>query len=137
MDKLLTQKGHRIVTKWFQPYMILESAKKFFNLTDYTFNGISKFDTMDKFLKEIENSDKITVGLYMKNVNKFYLLQLKEEIKEKDDISALNNLLFKNQFNSEEHYDSDDWIEITTDTDKAFSMIDLGKAEASFIMKLE
>ena len=61
MDKLLTQKGHRIVTKWFQPYMILESAKKFFNLTDYTFNGISKFDTMDKFLKEIENSDKITV----------------------------------------------------------------------------
>ena len=137
MDKLSTQKGHRIVTKWFQPYMILESAKKFFNLTDYTFNGISKFDTMDKFLKEIENSDKITVGLYMKNVNKFYLLQLKEEIKEKDDISALNNLLFKNQFNSEEHYDSDDWIEITTDTDKAFSMIDLGKAEASFIMKLE
>ena len=137
MDKLLTQKGHRIVTKWFQPYMILESAKKFFNLTDYTFNGISKFDTMDKFLKEIENSDKITVGLYMKNVNKFYLLQLKEEIKEKDDISALNNLLFKNQFNSEEHYDSDDWIEITTDTDKAFSLIDLGKAEASFIMKLE
>ena len=137
MDKLSTQKGHRIVTKWFQPYMILESAKKFFNLTDYTFNGISKFDTMDKFLKEIENSDKITVGLYMKNVNKFYLLQLKEEINEKDDISALNNLLFKNQFNSEEHYDSDDWIEITTDTDKAFSMIDLGKAEASFIMKLE
>ena len=45
--------------------------------------------------------------------------------------------LFKNQFNSDEHYDSDDWVEITTDSDKAFSMIDLGKAEASFIMNLE
>ena len=72
----------------------------------------------------------------MKNVNKFYLLTLKDGIQENNDITALYNLLFKNQFNSDEHYDSDDWIEITTDTDKAFSMIDLGKAEASFIMNL-
>ncbi len=137
MDKLLNQKGHRIVTKWFQPYMILESAKKYFDLKDYTFNGQNKFEMMDKFLEEIKNSEKITVGLYMKNVNKFYLLTLKNGIDENNDITALYNLLFKNQFNSDEHYDSDDWVEITTDTDKAFSMIDLGKAEASFIMNLE
>lgn len=137
MDKLLTEKGHRIVTKWFQPYMILESAKKYFDLEDYTFNGQNKFEMMDKFLEEIKNSGKITVGLYMKNVNKFYLLTLKDGIQEDNDITALYNLLFKDQFNSDEHYDSNNWIEITTDTDKAFSMIDLGKAEASFIMNLE
>ena len=87
MDKLLNQKGHRIVTKWFQPYMILESAKKYFDLKDYTFNGQNKFEMMDKFLEEIKNSEKITVGLYMKNVNKFYLLTLKNGIDENNDIS--------------------------------------------------
>lgn len=136
MNNVLTQKGHRIITKWFQPYMILESAKKYFDVTDYTFNGITKFDTMDKFLNEIKQSNGITVGLYMKNVNKFYVLKLKQNIQQESDIMALENLLFKNKFNSDENYESDDWIMVTDDTDKAFNMIDLGKAEASFIMNL-
>lgn len=133
----LNKKGHRIVTKWFQPYMILESAKNFFNVVDYTFNGQNKFDIMDEFLSEIKKAEKITVGLYMKNVNKFYLLTLKDNLNEESDILALENLLFKNRFGSQENLDSDDWIEITTDTDRAFNMIDLGKAEASFIMDLD
>ena len=73
----------------------------------------------------------------MKNVNKFYLLTLKDNLNEESDILALENLLFKNRFGSQENLDSDDWIEITTDTDRAFNMIDLGKAEASFIMDLD
>ena len=84
----LNKKGHRIVTKWFQPYMILESAKNFFNVVDYTFNGQNKFDIMDEFLSEIKKSEKITVGLYMKNVNKFYLLTLKDNLNEESDILA-------------------------------------------------
>ncbi len=72
----------------------------------------------------------------MKNVNKFYVLVLKDEINEENDISALYNLLLNNQFDSDEHYDNDDWCQIIQDTDKAFNMIDLGKAEASFIMNL-
>jgi len=137
MNNVLTEKGHRIVTKWFQPYMILESAKKYFDVTDYTFNGMTKFECMDKFLEEIKSSENITIGLYMKNVNKFYVLNLKPEYNEESDILALENLLFKNKFGSDENKESEDWIEITKDTDKAFNMIDLGKAEASFIMNLE
>lgn len=129
------QKGHRIITKWFQPYMILESVKKYFDVTDYTFSGMNKFDVMDEFLEQIRTADTITAGLYMKNVNKFYLMKLKSGINQESDIAALENLLFKNGFESEENPDSDDWVEITQDTDKAFNMIDLGKAEAAFIMK--
>lgn len=136
MTNTLTKKGHRIITKWFQPYMILESAKKHFDVFDYTFNGSTKFEMMDEFLKKIETSEKITVGLYMKNVNKFYLLTLKDGINQESDILALENLLFKNRFDSNENKDTDDWIEITEDTNKAFNLIDLGKAEASFILKI-
>ena len=48
----------------------------------------------------------------------------------------IENLLFKNRFDSNENKDTDDWIEITEDTNKAFNLIDLGKAEASFILKI-
>jgi len=112
-------------------------SKKYFDVTDYTFNGMTKFECMDKFLEEIKSSENITIGLYMKNVNKFYVLNLKPEYNEESDILALENLLFKNKFGSDENKESEDWIEITKDTDKAFNMIDLGKAEASFIMNLE
>ena len=136
MEELLSQKGHRIVIKWFQPYMILQAAKKYFDIHDYTFNGLNKFECMDDFLNEINSAQKITIGLYMKNVNKFYVLVLKDGINQENDISALYNLLLNNQFDSDEHYDNDDWCQVIQDTDKAFNMIDLGRAEASFIMKL-
>ena len=136
MSNIKPQIGHRIVTKWFQPYNILESAKKYFDVIDYTFDGRTKIEYMEKFITEINSSEKITLGLYMKNVNKFYLLILKPETEEISDVSALENLLFKNNFNSAEKYDNDEWIKITENTDEAFNLIDIGKAEASFIMKL-
>lgn len=131
------QKGHRIIKKWFQPYIILESAKKYFDITDYTFSGQNKFEMMDKFLAEIKHTTSIKFGLYMKNVNKFYLLTLKENLQQTSDIEALENLLLKDKFGTNENVDENDWLEVITDTDKAFSLIDLGKAEASFIMNLE
>lgn len=135
----LNTKAHRVITKWFQPYNILESAKKYFELSDYTFNGMNKFDFMEEFLDEIKTSSKsvITLGLYMKNVNKFYVLKLKKEFNEKDDISALHNLLLTKEFSfSEEDEKNQNGINYITDTDKAFNMIDMGKAEASFIMNV-
>jgi len=132
-------KGHRIITKWFQPYIILETAKKYFDVTEYTFNGLNKFDFMEKFLTEIKTSSNsiITIGLYMKNVNKFYVLKLKQEFIEKDDISALHNLLLKTEFEyTEQAQKEQDGIKYITDTDEAFNVIDLGKAEASFIMNI-
>ena len=137
MINVSTQNGHRIIKKWFQPYMIIESAKKNFDIIDYTFSGQNKFEMMNNFLEELNKKDTIKFGLYMKNVNKFYLLTLKKGLSQDSDISALENLLLKDRFGSDEIVNDNDWIEITTDTDKAFNMIDLGKAEAAFIMNLE
>lgn len=136
MTNISTQKGHRIITKWIQPYVILEYAKKYFDVEDYTFSGLNKFEIMDTFLAEIKKKDSIRLGLYMKNVNKFYLLSLKQDQSENTDIDAIENLLLKNKFGSND-IQVEDWYEITTDTEKAFNLIDLGKAEAAFIMNLE
>ena len=38
------EKGHRIIKKWFQPYVILETVKKYFEVTDITFDGKTKLD---------------------------------------------------------------------------------------------
>lgn len=130
-----SKKGHRVITKWFQPYMILESAKKYFDVSDYTFTGHNKFEMMEKFINDINLSKCITAGLYMKNVNKFYVMKLKEEFNQNNDIEALENLLFKNRFESQENLESDDWVEIVNTSDEALKMIDLGKAEAAFILK--
>ncbi len=107
---------HKIVTKWIEPYVLLETLKKHCELLkDFTFDGFSKNNIKKEFLKnlEIENS----FGLYMKNVNKFYLFNGSVDI---DKIFELTSSDF----------------EITNDIDKPFEMVDIGKAEASFIKLL-
>ena len=81
-------------------------------MKDYTFDGFSKIELKKKFLKNLENEN--TFGLYMKNVNKFYLFKGSVDI---DKLFSLN---------------PEDYI-ITDDIAKPFDMIDMGKAEASFI----
>ena len=63
---------------------MLESVKKYYDLTDYTFNSLNKKDVKAKFLAELEksNAQRISMGLYMKNVNKFYLLRLKDNVED-------------------------------------------------------
>ena len=129
------EKGHRIIKKWFQPYVILETVKKYFEVTDITFDGKTKLDSMKNFISEINSSERITIGLYMKNVNKFYLLKLKNDTGTSSDITVLENLLSANNFDNPNISDFHEWVEVVKDTDKAINLIDMGKAEAAFIMK--
>lgn len=102
---------HKILTKWIEPYVLLETLKKHHNLVKvYTFDGFSKNTVKQDFLKQINNS----TGLYMKNVNNFYLFEGMA------DIEKIFN------------FTSDDY-ETTDDIDKPFDMVDLGKAEAAFL----
>lgn len=104
---------NKIVTKWIEPYVLLETLKEDCKLVkDYTFDGFSKNATKKEFLKQLNKENSF--GLYMKNVNKFYLFN------GNIDIDKIFNL------------QSCDY-ETTEDIEKAFSMIDLGKAEASII----
>jgi len=98
---------HKILTKWIEPYVLLETLKKHNNLIKvYKFDGFSK----NEVKKEFNNS----TCLYMKNVNNFYLFEGAADI---DKMFGF----------TENDY------EITDDNEKPFEMVDLGKAEAAFI----
>mgnify|MGYP006988974214 CR=1 FL=1 len=49
---------------------ILEKFKKYFECADLTFDGFSKTIEKKNMLTLIQNSSDLTVGIYMKNVNK-------------------------------------------------------------------
>lgn len=104
---------NKIITKWIEPYILLETIKKNCNLIkDYTFDGFSKNQTKKEFLNHLKKENSF--GLYMKNVNKFYLFNGNIDI---DNIFNLKSCDCEN----------------TEDINKPFEMVDMGKAEASII----
>lgn len=106
---------HKILTKWIEPYVLLETLKTHSELIkDYIFDGFSKNDLKKEFLKSLEKEN--TFGLYMKNVNKFYLFK---------GIADIDKILVL----SPQDY------EVTNDINKPFDMVDMGKAEAGFILQ--
>ena len=148
-DDLLIYPTHRIITKWIEPYVLLETVKKYFDVKDYTFTGANKNEVKAEFLKAIENAakEKISMGLYMKNVNKFYLLTLREnvdsildkynvaDVLRTLDLTVLHKVILTEGLGfTEEQQMAQDGIKYIKIENEAFDMIDLGKAEASFIM---
>lgn len=106
-----------IITKWIEPYKLLEKIKEYYDYKDFTFNGLNKDVQKNKFLKELNNSQNY-VGLYMKNVNKFYLFIREDYF----DIIATLKEFFE--------LAAADYTE-TQDVNVPFDMIDMGRAEAS------
>ena len=148
-DDLLIYPTHRIIIKWIEPYVLLETVKKYFDVKDYTFTGANKTEVKKEFLNAIEKSSKykITMGLYMKNVNKFYLLTLREDVNsildeynvpdelKTLDLTVLHKVILTKELGfTEEEQMAQDGIKYIKVENEAFDMIDLGKAEASFIM---
>ena len=107
-----------IIKKWLEPYVLLEILKKKYEMNDLTFDGFSKNTAKQNMLKLLsENS----FGLYMKNVNKFYIFESNMEITNESLIEYLKL--------------SDDDFEYSEEFDEAISVIDLAKAEVSIIRK--
>ncbi len=107
---------HKILKKWIEPYVLLETLKKHFDMKkDFTFDGFNKNKVKQEFLKALEKEN--TLGLYMKNVNKFYLFYSPEIV----DLDIIFELTTKD-------YD------LTNDINAPFDMVDMGKAEAGFIV---
>ena len=107
-----------VIIKWVEPYVLLETAKKSFEMKDFTFDGFNKNDVKKEFLKALEKSQSF--GLYMKNVNKFYLFQSHYTIDIKEFLTAKMGL------NTEDFYAVDNF-------DEPINLVDLGKAEAAFL----
>lgn len=148
-ENLLVFPTHRIITKRIEPYDLLQKVKKYFDIVDFTFDGTNKKEVKAEFLQAIEdeNEKQISMGLYMKNVNKFYLLKLREDVSgildefevpdvlKKLDLTVLHKVLITKEFGySEEEQMAQDGIKYIKQEREAFDMIDSGKAEASFIM---
>lgn len=107
--------AHYVIKKWIEPYVLLETLKSKYTMKDFTFDGFSKNALKKEFLKELQNPE--TFGLYMKNVNKFYLF------------TGVKDLNLDSVFGfSLEDYD------ITEDFEVPLSMVDSGKAEAGIIL---
>lgn len=148
-ENLLVFPTHRIITKWIEPYVLLEKVKKYFDLEEFQFNGQNKLEVKAQFLQAIEdaNEKQISMGLYMKNVNKFYLLTLREDVSsildeyevpdvlKKLDLTVLHKVLITKEFGyTQEEQMAQDGILYIKQEHEAFDMVDSGKAEASFIM---
>ena len=108
-----------IITKWIEPYVLLENAKEKFAMQDYTFDGFNKQTIKKEFLKALQLTN--TFGLYMKNVNKFYLFKSDNLVDIEKFLSDAINLTQDDFYQSE-------------NADEPFDKIDLGKAEAAFII---
>lgn len=109
-----------IITKWIEPYKLLETIKENYSYKDFTFDGTTKLLEKKKFFKELENSQD-SLGLYMKNVNKYYFFSSGKNF---DIWSTLTKTfdLSENDF------------QISEDIDKPFNLVDMGKAEAGLII---
>lgn len=148
-ENLIIFPTHRIITKRIEPYVLLEKVKKYFDIKEFEFNGKNKKQIKAEFLQAIEdaNEEQISMGLYMKNVNKFYLLTLREnvdsildeysvpDVLKKLDLTVLHKVLITKEFEyTDEQQMAQDGIKYIKQESEAFDMIDSGKAEASFIM---
>ena len=145
-ENLIVFPTHRIIKRQIDPYTLLEGVKKYFELEEMTFDSYSKAAVKKAFLARLEeeNTGQITMGLYMKNVNKFYVLKLKSEalalvdapdVLKKLDLTVLHELIITKElgFTKDEQM-AQDGIKYIKQEAEAFDLIDSGAAEASFIM---
>lgn len=137
INDVLSYKSNRIITKRIEPYDVIESVKKYYDVTDYTFNGRNKFEIMDNFLNELrDNLSNIQMGLYMKNVNKFYLLKIKDKTTNRTDTELLHTLLLTKEYGyTEAEQINGVGIIYSKDMEYSIEQIDIGKAEAVFLMR--
>lgn len=145
-DNLIIFPTHRIITKWVEPYVLIEGVKKYYDIEEMIFNSENKNDVKAKFLAKIEeeNQKQITTGLYMKNVNKFFILKLKPEaldkveapdVLKKLDLTVLHQLIITKELGyTKEEQMGQVGIKYLKQEAEAFEAIDMGTAEASFIM---
>lgn len=106
-----------VIKKWIQPYLLLEYLKDFYNVTDLTFNGATKNIYKQQMYDAVKSG---SIGLYMKNVNKFYLLEAKSDADLVEIIKENLELTYNDLIRE-------------PDSEKAVLLVDMGKSEASFI----
>ena len=136
-ENLVIYPTHRVIEKNIEPDKILNAVKKYYD--------IDKYNSKEEFLEKIEQENKkqITTGLILKNSNDFYVLKLKEGIKEtiqapkelqNIDLVALHELILKKELDfSQDELMAQKGIKYEKRESIAFDAINKG-ASAVFIM---
>lgn len=106
-----------IIKKWIEPYKLIETVKEYGEVEEFTFDGTNKTILKAHFLKQLKETKSF--GLYMKNVNKFYIFD--------------TNINVKTALISQFGLETADY-ELTEDEQRPFNDIDSARAEASIIM---
>ena len=109
-----------IIKKWVEPYRLLESIKKFYECKDFTFNGLNKVEEKSNFFDAL-SKNKYSVGLYMKNVNKYYFFN------RMDNFDMVKKIIELFELTPQDY-------NYSSDIEESLNMVDLGKAEASLIL---
>ncbi len=150
-ENLIVYPTHRIVTKRIDAYNLLESIKKYFDIVEFTFDSVTKESTKERFDQELEQAAKteITMGLCLKNVNKYYLLKLKDkdsvnqilsdkgtpDVLKKLDLSVLHQVILEEILNfTKEEQMAQEGVKYIKKEEEAFEALDKGEAEAVFVM---
>ena len=136
-ENLVIYPTHRVIEKSIEPDKILNAVKKYYD--------IDRYNSKEEFLEKIEQENKkqITTGLILKNSNDFYVLKLKEGIKEtiqapkelqNIDLVALHELILKKELDfSQDELMAQKGIKYEKRESIAFDAINKG-ASAVFIM---
>lgn len=136
-ENLIIYPTHRVVEKNIDSDTILEKVKKYYE--------IEILDNKDEFLSKIEEENKkqITTGLILKGKKGYYVLKLKDGIKETIDVEkplqdldlvVLHELILKKELNySQDELMAQNQIKYVKQESSAFGAINEG-ASAVFIM---
>lgn len=137
-ENLVIYPTHRIIEKDFAKEEILSSVKKYYDVLEM--NDKNAF--LDKI--EEENKKQITTGLILKNDEKYYVLKLKQGVKEAIDIpkelqeldlAVLHELILKKELDyHQEELMAQNGIKYEKKENVSFNSVKTGNASACFIM---
>ena len=137
-ENLIIYPTHRIIEKEIEPKTILEAAKKHYDVIEMA--------DKDAFLDKIEeeNKNQITTGLILRNDEKYYVLKLKEGVKEKIDtpkelqnldLTVLHEVILKGELGfSQEELMAQNGVKYEKKENVSFNSVKEGCASACFIM---
>ena len=137
-ENLVIYPTHRIIEKKFSKDEILASVKKYYDILEMT----DKEEFLDKI--EEENKNQITTGLILRDDEKYYVLKLKNGVKEtietpselqKLDLTVLHEIILKKELGfSQEELMAQNGVKYEKKENVSFESVKEGSASACFIM---
>ncbi|OGI30501.1 MAG: hypothetical protein A2287_02235 [Candidatus Melainabacteria bacterium RIFOXYA12_FULL_32_12] len=150
-ENLKVYPTHRIITKDTDPEKLLGKLGEYFDIVVYPFEKSNKDKVKNQFLQELENifQNNIAFGMYLKNVQKYFLLKLREkgavnkileekqvpDVLKKLDLSVLHKLVISDYLNiSEDDQIKQNGVKYIKKESEAFEAVETNSAELVFLM---